>query len=349
MRAAAADLEGDAVQRAEGLGLAAGQRKVVAEPLDVDGEVLVVGEDAHRPRLAERRRVREQSARIGAAGRGQHLLDGALLLDAATLQNHQPLGAVGRDAEIVRHQQHGRAVLAAQLVDQVEDAPLHGDVERAGRLVGHDQGGIESDGNGDQHALPHAARKLVRILLRAHLGRRQADALQQLDHPLLDRSAVAPLVDLHHLGELRANGAHGVERAARILRDQAHHCAADTVQPLLRPARNVRAVEPDDAAVDLAVAGQQAEHGLRRRGLARSRFAHQGDHFARHDLERDAVDHTLVAIVRAVGDGEVVDLEKGCCAHGSVRPMALEMRSAESTTRTTTRPGAAVSHQARER
>ena len=52
---------------------------------------------------------------------------------------HQPVGAVGGDAEIVCHQQHRRAVLAAELVDQVEDAALHGDIERAGRLVGDDQ------------------------------------------------------------------------------------------------------------------------------------------------------------------------------------------------------------------
>ena len=48
-------------------------------------------------------------------------------------------------------------------------------------------------------------------------------------------------------------------------------------------------------------------------------------------------------------DGEVVDLEEGSAGHGEVLPSALLIRSADSTTSTTTRPGAAVSHQARER
>src|SRR4029453_17073585 len=146
----------------------------------------------------------------------------------------------------------------------------------------------------------------------------------------------------------RADGAHWVERAAGSLGDRADDGAADAVEPLLRPMGDVGAVQPDGAALDPAVAGQQSQHGLRRRGLARAGLAHEGDHFAGLDGERHAMDDLLIVIAHLVGDRQVLDLEQ-LAGHGAVFWMALLMRSADSTTRTTTRPGAAVSHQARER
>ena len=113
--------------------------------------------------------------------------------------------------------------------------------------------------------------------------------------------------------------------------------------------RDVGAVQPDRAALDPPVAGQQAEHRLRRRRLARARFADQGDDLAGLDAEGDAVDDPLVVVARLVGDRQIVDLEQRRAGHGAVRWIDLLMRSAASTTSTTTMPGAAVSHQARER
>ena len=54
-----------------------------------------------------------------------------------------------------------------KVVDEVEDALLHRDVEGAGRLVRDDQRRPQRHRDGDQHALAHASRQLVRILLRA--------------------------------------------------------------------------------------------------------------------------------------------------------------------------------------
>ena len=255
-----------------------------------DNDRIVAVAPVHRlrthPCIGERGRVGEQFARIGAARRGEHCCGGSLLLDAAVLHHDQPAGAVGRDTEIVGDQQHRGAELPPQRVDQIEDALLHRHVERAGRFVGDDQRRLHLNRNRDQYALLHAAGKLVRILFCAQLRLGQADAPEQFDHARLDRLAVAPAMDLQDLAELGADREHGIERTGRILRDQADLRAADAVQPALRPARNVGAVEQDLAAFDAPVIGEQADDRLRRGGLAGAGFAHQRHHLARLDRER---------------------------------------------------------------
>ena len=59
--------------------------------------------------------------------------------------------------------------------EQLEDLRLDGDVERRRRLVGDDERGVHDERHRDQHALPHAAGELMRILARALGRRRDAD------------------------------------------------------------------------------------------------------------------------------------------------------------------------------
>ena len=72
---------------------------------------------------------------------------------------------------------------------QVEDLRLHGDVEGGGRLVGEQQRRAAGQGDGDHHALAHAAGQLVRVLVEPALGLGDADVVEQLRR----RSAVASL------------------------------------------------------------------------------------------------------------------------------------------------------------
>ena len=72
---------------------------------------------------------------------------------------HQP-----RDPEVVGDHQHADSGALLQFQQQVEDAGLHGDVQRAGGFVGDDQFGAGRQGAGDQHPLQHAAGELMGIL-----------------------------------------------------------------------------------------------------------------------------------------------------------------------------------------
>ena len=48
------------------------------------------------------------------------------------------------------------------VLEQLEHLRLHRDVERGGRLVGDQDLRLAEQRHGDHHALPHAARELVR-------------------------------------------------------------------------------------------------------------------------------------------------------------------------------------------
>jgi hypothetical protein len=70
----------------------------------------------------------------------------------------------GDHAEVVRDQQNRQSEFALQREQQPQDLRLHGDIERRRRLVGDQQFRVAHQRHRDHHALPQAARKLVREL-----------------------------------------------------------------------------------------------------------------------------------------------------------------------------------------
>ena len=72
-----------------------------------------------------------------------------------------PVGHLAHHGEVVRDEQVGQAALAPQPVEQREDLRLDRHVQRAGRLVEHQQVGLERERAGDRDALPLPARQLA--------------------------------------------------------------------------------------------------------------------------------------------------------------------------------------------
>ena len=72
----------------------------------------------------------------------------------------------------------------AQAVEHLEDLRLHRDVERGGRLVGHQDLGLGGERDGDHHPLAHAAAELVGIGVEPGRGVGNADLLEQAQRPL---------------------------------------------------------------------------------------------------------------------------------------------------------------------
>ena len=93
----------------------------------------------------------------------EDIVEGAALHYLAVVHDDDFLGDIGDDTKIVGDQQHRHAELALQVVDQLQDLRLDGDVERGGGLVGDQEVGLVGQRHGDHDALPLAARELMRI------------------------------------------------------------------------------------------------------------------------------------------------------------------------------------------
>ena len=226
------------------------------------------GRDERRPVGGQARRRRDQRAGVSILWSDEHIVGRADLDDAPARHHGDAVGPLGGDAEVVGDEEHGRAGRRGQLRDVVEDLALHGDVQRAGRLVGDHEPRPGGDGDGDQHALAHAARQLVRVEARPRRRIGDAGALERLDGGDGGVAAVGEAVDPQHLGDLRADARHGVQRDRGVLRDDADLAATDGTQPALAEPRQLLAVEAHGAADDGRGTWQQPGDGMGRRRLA---------------------------------------------------------------------------------
>ena len=112
------------------------------------------------------------------------------LHDPAEVHDRDPVGQVADDAEVVRDEQVARLAPDLELGQQVEDGGLDRDVERAGRLVGHDDPRVAGERPGDRDALLEPARQLARLEVEVALG--QAQVGGELVDPLVDGLALEP-------------------------------------------------------------------------------------------------------------------------------------------------------------
>ena len=101
--------------------------------------------------------------------------------DPAEVEHGGLLAELADHAEVVRDQQVGKLALGPQPGDQLQDARLGADVERAGRLVKDQQPGLDAQRAGDRDPLALAAGELVRVpvgerRVEAGLGQQLRDA-----------------------------------------------------------------------------------------------------------------------------------------------------------------------------
>ena len=157
-------------------------------------------------------------------------VDRRILHDAAGVHHHDAARELGDHTQVVRDQHHRHAELGAQVAQQLEDLRLDGNVKRGGRLVGDQQARPAGDGDGDHHALAHAAGEAVRVLVDPAAGVGDAHQVEQLDGALARLDARQPAMQHHRLGDLVADRQHGIERGHRSLEDHGD-AAADARRP----------------------------------------------------------------------------------------------------------------------
>ncbi len=119
-----------------------------------------------------------------------------------------------------------------QVLQQIEDLRLDGDVERGRGFVGDQQIRLVGERHGDHHPLLLAAGERMRQIAQPALRFAQSDEMQQLDHPLAGARGAHPLVDEQHLGDLLLDRVQRVERGQRFLEDDGDAVAAQRADPL---------------------------------------------------------------------------------------------------------------------
>ena len=94
---------------------------------------------------------------VGVGGVGENLFDFAALDDFAVFHDADGFGVVFGESEVVGDEDYRHAHLFLEVVEEVEDFCLDGDVEGGGGFVGDEQGGLVEQRHGDHDALELAA------------------------------------------------------------------------------------------------------------------------------------------------------------------------------------------------
>ena len=225
------------------------QRAVgLARALDLQDRPGALARHVHR---AVARRGGYELPGVGVLGVVVNLSRGARLDDLASVHHHHSVGHLGDDAEIVSDEDEAEAHLVLQLLEELQDLGLHGDVERSRRLVGDDDVGLHRQRHRDHDSLALAAGELVRVLVERGGGLGDADAAHQVERPLLGLHPGHP-VNPHHLAELPADSVDRVQVAERVLEDHGDPLAVDRAALVRRHREQVAAVEQHLAGGDLA-------------------------------------------------------------------------------------------------
>ena len=165
----------------------------------------------------DRRDGREERLGVRMVRAGEHDVRRPELLQAAEVEDGDPVGDVADDPEVVGDEEVRDLALRLQLDEEVEDRRLHRHVERGGRLVADDELRLARERPGDRHPLLEAARELDGLLRQRALG--QPHALRQLEHPALGDVPAEAGELLQRAEEDPAHRVAAVERRVRVLED----------------------------------------------------------------------------------------------------------------------------------
>ena len=230
---------------------------------------------------AQLRQRAQQRPGVGMPCIEENLVDHADFHNLAGVHNRHTVGHVGHHAQVVGDIDDGHVLLALQLADQIQNLRLDGHIQGGGRLVADQDLRTAGHGDGDDHALAHAAGKLMRILIIAALRIGDTHQLQHVDGLALGLAAAHALMQLDGLLNLHADLLQRVQAGHGILRHHGDLAAADGAPFLLgSKLGQILAVIQDGAAGDRAVFIQHAHKALGKHGLARAGLAHDGQRFA---------------------------------------------------------------------
>ena len=241
----------------------------------------------------------------------------AVFDEAPRVHDGDLVGDLGRDAEVVGHEDHRHAHLALDLAQQDQDLNLHGGIEGGRRLVGEQEARAARQRHGDHHALAQPAGQLVRIGLEPPLGRRHAHQLQQLQRAGQGCLPADALVAAHRLGDLAAHRVQRIERRHRLLEHHGHQGAAQPGHRTFAERADVVLRDVHRAFDHGPLLGVQAQQGPHHDRLARAGLPDHAQDLAALKVERNPVDRPDRRLPTDEPDAQFIDAnERGRMRHG---------------------------------
>ena len=214
---------------------------------------------------------------------GKQLTRRTALDHQAAVQHADFIAQVVHYREVVADQQITDAELLLQVLHQVEHLRLHRHIERAHRLVGHDQLGSRDERPRNGDALALATGKLVRVLV--EIGAAQAHRCQRFGRSVALRLATAALGRVgqrfQRFGHDARDRLARIERTVRILKHHLDVAPGGTQLIAWQPVQV--AAQQFDTARSRHI---ERHHQARDRRLARARFANDAQ--AASGLDRKA-------------------------------------------------------------
>ena len=163
----------------------------------------------------------------------------------AGVHNHDLVGHVGDDAQVMGNHDDGVAVLLLHFLHELDNLSLNGNVQSRRGLVGNQDIGIAGKCHSDHDTLTHTAGELVRILIDALLGLGNTNEVQKLGGALERLLLGVATVQTKALAHLLADLIDRVQGGHRILEDHADLSSPDTFHLMLVHGNNVFPVEKD--------------------------------------------------------------------------------------------------------
>ena len=179
-------------------------------------------------------------------------------------------------------EQHRQMQAFLQLLQQVDDLCLHGDVQGGDRLVRDEQLGLQGQRAGDADALALAAGKFTGAALCG--VRRKAHHLQQSRHTGVHFVLRAHMMHLQYFFEHGAHAHARVQRGVWVLKYHLH-AAARGLQAFAFQRGEIHAVQRHSSGVRVV----NADDGFGQRAFAAAAFAHKAQAFAGVDIKVHAV------------------------------------------------------------
>lgn len=206
------------------------------------------------------------------------------------------------DGEVVRDEEVGEGELVLEILEEVDDLGLDGDIEGADRLVADEEFGFDGQGTGDSDPLPLASGELVGIAVQ--VSGVEADEVEEFGDSLAaSRGLHVGEVDAEGLSDNVLDSHSGVERVEGVLKDHLDPFA-DGEEGGGVEGGQVETVEADGARGN----GSQADDGFAGGGFSAAAFSDESDGGSFGNGEGDSIDGfdpAGLALEQSSGDGEV--------------------------------------------